>query len=161
MASLAPAFPTLNDPHDLHSHSLSLSLSKARDGVSQAPCFRYSRRHSRLVSSSVLVPTLVSSIVSQLVPRPSSSYRVFVSLRPLAFSLTRCPSQVSKPRQVSPTLVNHSAFPFRCLVCSSSTQSPDLPDLAGPIPRDSRPAPPDSPPRLSTSSPLHFSLSSP
>ena len=78
--------------------SLSLSLSKALDGVSQAPHSHYPRQRPHLILPLILDPALISLLVSSLISRPLSSYHVSFPPCSLPFSLTCCPNQVPKLR---------------------------------------------------------------
>ena len=110
-------------------------------------------------ASSFLLPSRQSSHNSFRVPCPrtASSFLFFPSLSASLAAPVKFRSLVRFPPPSFSTPRPH----FVDFACSLSTRSPDLPDLASPIPRDSHPVPPYSPPRLSTSSPLHVSLSLP
>ena len=78
---------------------------------------------SRLVLSSVLVPALVSSIISQLVPCPSSSCpRSHFSFQSLVFSLASCPT---RPPDLSIGLFTLVSAPRFLFVALSVPHSPD------------------------------------
>ena len=96
---------------------------------------------------------------SSRVPRPRIVFSLLFVLSPSAPIC--CPTQPPDRPLGLPTLIFTPRPHFVDFACSSSTRSPDLPDLASPIPHNSHPTPSDSPPRLPTLSPLHISLSLP